>query len=834
MDKNTNITDGAIRVFDRNILIVYDCKNGEFTYPSRELNGFDVVFDTRPLWQIMVEDGAATKVTADEFKDKIQEIAAANSPQALYADYMFKDSSQEWKWYGVGFVCPEPGEKICITFTDINSDVVTQRKLARNSEYDELTGLPNRYGFEKMVEKILAQNEAGIVAGEYAIGCFDVLKFKAVNDLFGSSIGDKLLRHIGQVLLSAVKEEDVVSHPGSDRFLFFTHTSGDELQKLVDKVLADISDFDVPFEIACNMGIYVTGGRVYSVDTMIDRAVLAQSKIKGSYTIKYNYYTEELRNTMLGEQEIVGMMSTALHDKHFVVYYQPQFNHSTGMLLGAEALVRWMHPEKGIISPADFIPIFEKNGFITKLDLYVFEQVCAFLKQCMDKKLVMVPISTNFSRHDIYLPNFVERLEEIRTRYQVPVKYLRVEITESAVMGSSVVVNQVVNKLHQYGYVVEMDDFGSGYSSLNVLKDIELDVIKLDMMFLSEQSESNRGGTILSSVVRMAKWLRMPVIAEGVENVKQADFLRSIGCDYIQGYLYSRPIPEEEFVKMLSGSTVGLTVPQMGLIDTLNACDFWDPRSQETLIFSNYVGAAAIFDYHNGEVEILRVNQKYLRELGMNLSEKEIINLNLMEALEDNSRKVYAGMLDRAIETMEEQECEVWVNVSSPCCGSERMCIRAIVKVIGKSDDNYLFYAMIRNVTSEKLRYMDMLDAEKGLKMAVEQVNVYYWEYNILNKEMRPCFRCMRDLGLPALVTNYPEPLIEMGIIPQEYADIYRGYMKRVDAGESLEDIVVPLTVGKIPFRFKYTTEFDEAGRPVKAYGSAALVQGVIDDMVGL
>ncbi len=824
------VQDGLEHTYNHNVLVIYDCKNKEFTYPNRD----NKENSDKPgaLWDILVEGGYSTQDTADTIKQRILDISILEHPEVYFEDLPFIVDGQP-RWCGVGFVYPVPGDKISVTFTDIHNNVVRQRNLAQMSEYDQLTGLLNRFGFEKLVSDRIKRDEAGVIAGEYAMACFDVLKFKAVNDLFGATTGDKLILHIAQVVKSVV-QDGVVSHPGADRFMFFVHAKGEELQNLVDQILEEIIDFDVPFEIACNMGIYVTGGRVHSVDTMIDRAVLAQAKIKGSYTIKYNYYTEELRNTMLGEQEIVGMMSSALQDKHFVVYYQPQFSHSTGMLLGAEALVRWKHPEKGIISPGVFIPIFERNGFITKLDMYVFEQVCAFQRKCLDNKLVTVPISTNFSRHDIYLTDFVERLEEIRTRYEVPVKYLRVEITESAVMGSNAVVNQTVEKLHQYGYIVEMDDFGSGYSSLNVLKDIELDVIKLDMMFLSEQAQSNKGGTILSSVVRMAKWLRMPVIAEGVETVKQADFLRSIGCDYIQGYLYSRPIPEEEFVQMLSGSTVGATVPQMRLIDTLNACDFWDPKSQETLIFSNYVGAAAIFDYHDGKVEMLRVNQKYLRELGMNLSEKEIINLNLMEALEDNSKKVYAGMLDRAIETMEEQECEVWINVNSPCCGSERMCIRAVVSMIGKSDENYLFYAMIRNVTSEKLRYMELLDAEKNFKMAVEQVNVYFWEYNIINKEMRPCFRCMRDLGLPALVTNYPEPLIEMGIIPQDYADMYREYMKGIDAGESMDEIVVPLTVGKIPFRFKYTTEYDETGRPVKAYGSAALVKGVIDDLVGM
>ena len=680
--------------------------------------------------------------------------------------------------------------------------------------------------FEKMVNAVLLDDEEGVIAGEYAMACFDVLRFKAVNDLFGADVGDKLILHIADVLSENVSEGDIISHPGSDRFMFFARAKGERLQKMVDKILTDISDFDVPFEIACNMGIYVTGGKVHSVDTMIDRAVLAQSKIKGSYTIKYNYYTEELRNTMLGEQEIVGMMSAALANKHFIVYYQPQYNHSTGMLLGAEALVRWNHPEKGIISPGVFIPIFERNGFITKLDLYVFEQVCAFVRKCLDNDIYAVPISTNFSRHDIFLPNFVESLEEIRTQYDVPVKYLRVEITESAVMGSSVAVNQVVQKLHDYGYVVEMDDFGSGYSSLNVLKDIELDVIKLDMMFMSEHSESKKGGTILSSIVRMAKWLRMPVIAEGVETIKQADFLRSIGCNYIQGYLYSKPIPEEEFVAILSGSTVGIAVPQMRLIDTLNACDFWDPKSQETLIFSNYVGAAAIFDYHDGKIEILRVNQKYLQELGMNMSEKELVELDLMDAIEDSSRQIYSGMLERAISTMEEQECEVWCNIKSPCCGTERICIRSSVKMIGKSDDNYLFYATIRNVTAEKNRFLELEDMDKRFRVASEQANIYFWEYIIATKEMRPCFRCMRDLGLPPVVRNYPEPLIEQGIIPDDYADMYRKWMEEVATGDVSREEIVPLTVGRVPFMFKYTMEYDENGRPLKAFGSATFVNG--------
>ncbi len=199
--------------------------------------------------------------------------------------------------------------------------------------------------------------------------------------------------------------------------------------------------------------------------------------------------------------------------------------------------------------------------------------------------------------------------------------------------------------------------------------------------------------------------------------------------------------------------------------------------------------------------------------------------------MEGTDRLVYVNMLEKAIKTLEEQECETWVTIKSECCGQERMCLRNTVRMIGKSDDNYLFYSSIRNITAEKVRFDQMEETEKRFKMASEQVNIYYWEYTVANKEMRPCFRCMRDLGLPALVTNYPEPAIEMGIFPPDYADMYRDWHRQIEAGVPELEGIIPLTVGRVPFRVRYTTEFDETGRPVKAYGSAALVKGVIDDL---
>ena len=807
-----------------NILITYDCKSEKFQYPDSMEKHFAARFDNRSLGQIMKEDRFASKEDVEQFDKMLNEIAGADTPQVFFAEYKLKAADQSWKWYRLGFVCTIPQDLISITVTNMEKEIAESSHFVQLSEYDELTGLYNMKGFSKYVELAANQDEAGVSAGKYAVICFDVIRFKAINDIFGVAKGNKLLQYIAQVIRETLKSGDFACRSISDHFVIFTHTEGNELGDMIEQMLEKIEGYELPFVINCNVGIYITNGERLSVDAMIDRAILAQSVIKGSYMEKYSYYTEALRNDMLGEQEIIAMVETAIAQEQFVAFYQPQYNHSNGMLIGAEALVRWNHPEKGLISPGVFIPICEKNGFITRLDLYVFEQTCKFIRKCMDKGIPVVPISSNFSRNDIFQPNYVEKLEEIRKKYEVPAKYLRVEITESTVVGGIKQVNKIIEQLHECGYLVEMDDFGSGYSSLNVLKDISFDIIKLDMMFLREETESNRGGIIVSAVMRMAKWLGMPVIAEGVETVKQADFLRSIGCESIQGYLYSKPLPEDQYEEKLRNSTVGENVQQMRLIDTINACDFWNPKSRETLIFSNFVGGAAIFDYHDGKIEILRVNQKYLQEIGLNQSEKEFIKTDPLSTLDEANRKIYHAMLEQAIQSMDEEECETWRELSSSCCGEERICIRSNVRVIGKSDDDYLFYAMIRNITAEKNRFEEILDSERRFKMASEQVNIYYWEYTVATKEMRPCFRCMRDLGLPAVLTNYPDSAIEMGIFPPEVADMYRDWHRQIAEGVKELEAIIPLTVGRVPFHVRYTTEFDENGRPVKAYGSAALV----------
>lgn len=812
---------GCVKIGVANILIEYKYIDNIFVYPDDISDKLYGNFDNRPLWQIMSEDGLSTDYAAEMFKKNINLLVVQNKSGSFCYDLLLKDSSGKNCWHSCEVVCAPQYGAILITLININNKISSLNYVVALADQDDLTGLYKRNAFAKKVDTTLRNLKNSSLVNEYALVHFDVLRFKAINDLFGVKEGDNLLCHIAKCIINNIKDDDFASRLGSDRFLIFTHMTGKELENMIIKLFNEISDFDLPYVINCNAGIYIPFNLDITADSMIERAILAKASIKGSYTQKFNYYTESMRNNLLSEQEIEGMMNEALLKEQFVPYYQPQYNHTTGKLLGAEALVRWIHPEKGIISPGVFIPIFEKNGFITKLDLYVFEKVCQYLRRCIDKNYSVVPISTNFSRHDIFMPNFVEQLEAIRKKYDIPTEYLRIEITESCVVGSIDQTNRIIENLHNCGYIVEMDDFGSGYSSLNVLKDIDLDVIKLDMLFINNKNSNKRGGTIISSVVQMAKWLGLPVIAEGVETVRQADFLKSIGCDYIQGYLYSKPVPEEEYDKLLTNSSFSKALPQIQFIDKLNITDFWNPVSMETLIFSNYVGGAAIFSLNNGKIEVLRVNRRFLKEINNRLSEKDIINISPTDFLDEENRNLYLDTLGRVIETEEEQECENLWHIGTTLDDTEEIYIRSTLNIIGKGENNYLFYSMIRNVTDEHMEHSARMRDIERFEIAANQVDMYYWEHNFELHQIYPCTRGIIDFNMPETVDENWDTALEYDIFPPEAFDDYNRLHSRIANGEKFVEAVLPFTKEGIPYHIRYTTEFDSNNKPIRSYASA-------------
>ncbi|MBR3532846.1 MAG: EAL domain-containing protein [Clostridiales bacterium] len=529
------------------------------------------------------------------------------------------------------------------------------------------------------------------------------------------------------------------------------------------------------------------------------------------------------------ETELVSFFDEAVNNGYIYNLYQPKINQVTGRMIGAEALMRLKHPLYGMQMPSDFIPVFEKNDLVFSADLVVCENVCKFLRKCLDHGIPLVPVSVNMSRYDVYNHDYVEQVECIRKEYDIPAQYIHIEITESSAIGGMELMTEVIDKFHELGFKVEMDDFGSGYSSLNVLKDLNVDVMKLDMNFLTGDI-GGRGGAIISSVVQMAKWLNTPVIAEGIETNEQADYMKSIGCNYIQGYLYSKPVEEDEFIEKLKKLDHERLTASTELVYSIKSGRFWDPQSIDTLLFNHMVGPACIFTLKGKKIEFVRVNDKYIKEIGMNLTAKEMLGLDLLDSLDEQNGKKLIDALNKAILTEEEVGCEVWRTVCSKICGEEKVLVRSDIRMIGRADDQFLFYAMVRNITAERKLFDEIADSEKKFRMASENNNTYAWEYEISTHRMRPCFRCMRDLGVPPLVENYPQPLFDNGLFPPECYDMYMDWMRQLEEGVEHLEAVIPLTPDRIPFRVMYTTELDENGRPLKAYGSATQV---IDDANG-
>lgn len=414
-------------------------------------------------------------------------------------------------------------------------------------QYDRLTGLYSReFFYRKVKERLLEHPEK-----EYTIVCSNIENFKLYNDIFGVLAGDKLLQETASNLQKEVGEHGICGRYSADRFLCLQERE----QEMEDRVrfLGELhSDVSAKMEnVSVKWGVYEISDRSIPVEQMCDRALLAADSIKGQYNQSIAVYDDALRGKLLREKAITDAMETALAEGQFVVYLQPKYSLNDDGMSGAEALVRWIHPEWGFMSPGEFIPLFEKNGFITRLDQYVWEQVCIRLREWKEKGYPLLPVSVNVSRADVYQSDLAETLLEITQKHGVNPVYLHLEITESAYAENPEQIISTVDKLRKQGFIIEMDDFGSGYSSLNMLNQMRLDILKLDMKFIQNEMEKPADQSILRFIISLAHWMRLSVVAEGVETREQLERLRGFGCDYVQGYFLAKPMPVAEYEELL-------------------------------------------------------------------------------------------------------------------------------------------------------------------------------------------------------------------------------------------------------------------------------------------
>lgn len=377
---------------------------------------------------------------------------------------------------------------------------------------------------------------------------FDVERFKLINETYGVEVGDEILQFFNDSLALVCTEEQPFCRLTADVFMIVTtFETRDDLVAFIRKVESMLCGYhDIEYRLV--FGVAEVDDRTLHTRRHGDNASLARQLIKGNALENIAFYDSGMKSKLQKTQAIEDDMHKALLNGEFLMFLQPKHSIKTGKIIGAEALARWQHPVKGMISPGDFIPVFEQNGFILKLDSFIWEEACKRIRSWINSGIAPVPISVNVSREYLQTFNVVEKVTALLEKYDVPISLLELEITES-LDGAGV--EEVVKRMKDAGFTMLMDDFGSGYSSLNMLKTTQFDVLKIDRSFLSEFMESARGRKIIEHTISMSQDIGLDIIAEGVETVEQANFLSQCGCDSAQGFFYSKPIPAEEFDKRL-------------------------------------------------------------------------------------------------------------------------------------------------------------------------------------------------------------------------------------------------------------------------------------------
>lgn len=575
--------------------------------------------------------------------------------------------------------------------------VRTQReneRLINIVERDPLTGLYKRETFLKKCRQFIDEREDDY----YMMSCFDVDDFKVINELYGEERGDEVLISIARNLERLTSGTDCVyCRLFADSFAIinakknFSYVNSENLLNMIN------ADLGGDITLSLSVGRYDIVDRSISVDRMLEYAQIAKTYVKGRYDRHLEVYDDSMSERLLQNKKLAEEAAGALKAGDFEVWYQPQYNFVNKTISGAEALVRWKHPVRGLIPPNEFIPVFELNGFIFELDKYVWKKAAEFVASRINAGEPYIPISVNVSRYDLFCDDFLETITEIVTMNGLTTDKLRLEITESAFAKDTDHVMQIVDALRAKGFIVEMDDFGSSYSSLNALKDVNADVIKLDMRFLSASDNGSRGGIILESCVRMGRLLGMSLVAEGVETRRQADFLCSVGCYDMQGYYFAKPMSESVFRSLISRTNLQTRLGSDMPKSEYNLSELWDIDEILSILFSGYIGPCAILETYLSRCEIIRVSESFRKEVQTDLPLNKLMNIDVFTVIQEDSAKSARAVLNSAVESGEVRGGEVIIDVRGGTATFAK--IKYELRVIAKSVSRSMLLCKVQNVT---------------------------------------------------------------------------------------------------------------------------------------
>lgn len=506
-------------------------------------------YDRRLLSQVMLEDDIIHPEDIQlslDFREKVGAGAANEMTLRL------RTPEGPYHWFKMCLCAfPDKAPNFYVgTITDVDKEMRQTEALRYRAEYDMTTGIYNKTTFYSVTKKWLEREPDTF----RCLIRFDIDRFKIINELYSLSEGDRVLCHIADFLKARTTPPETYGRISSDIFLVCLARPKENVNQFLSELEHELNNHPIDFQFILSAGIVcIEHYNQEPMNVLCDWAAMAQRTVKGNFINHVAYYEEHLLTALNREHYITKNMKKALDRKQFIMYLQPKYDMRDCTIVGAEALVRWQHPTDGLIPPGEFIPLFERNGFILKLDEYIWDLACRTLRRWLDTGMNPVPISVNVSRIHLHDADFCEKLVSLIHKYNLPPRLLELEITESAYTDNPASLYDIMDKLQESGFLFSMDDFGSGYSSLNVLKDIPVNLVKIDMNFLRQSRRGFEiGQDILKGIIQLIQGINLPVIAEGVETKEQADFLMDIGCFHAQGYLYAKPMPVSEFEKLLT------------------------------------------------------------------------------------------------------------------------------------------------------------------------------------------------------------------------------------------------------------------------------------------
>ncbi len=452
---------------------------------------------------------------------------------------------------------------------------IINHKNKRASNTDPITGGRNKKKYIEDTRKLLKKRSPE----KLAVVLFDINKFKYVNDCLGYEEGDRMLARLHKTLADNLENDEVFARVSNDNFACTIRNAQDnEITMRINNIFAEFerrNNIFVKYPIifsagVCRLGQCLDGNGGIDMNAAIDRCTIAKKTLKGQHFSSIAFYDGKIREKALREKDYENAMPAALAAHEFECYLQPKYGLKSRRIEGAEALIRWNSKEFGFVFPSDFIPISEKNSFVVELDFFILEEVCKVMRRWLDEGKTPVIISVNQSRMHLNYDDYIWRLREIVDKYEIPYKYIELELTESVFAENAEKLLTIMQKLHDIGFKLSLDDFGSGYSSLNMLKDIPVDVVKIDREFFNGTVNSEKGRAVISTVVDLAASLNMEVISEGVETLEQVEFLSEINCDMVQGYYFAKPMTMSDFETLWNEELDSVSDNINEIADTVN------------------------------------------------------------------------------------------------------------------------------------------------------------------------------------------------------------------------------------------------------------------------